>query len=92
MKANNKNPILSAMAGWDITKEDNMEGLIEELKNMRTIDNVDKIDLICKGLETFMTATKSALDKGRTPIGYAESRACLRRMYELIGGEVYDDL
>ena len=86
------NPILSEMAGWDITKENNMEGLIEELKNMRTIDNVDKIDHICIGLETFMTTTKSALDRGRTPIGYAESRACLRWMYQLVGGEDYDDL
>lgn len=69
-----------------------MEGFIEELKNMRTIDNADKIDRICMGLETFMTEAKSVLDKGRTTVGYGQSRACLRWVYGLIGGEDYDDL
>jgi hypothetical protein len=86
------NPILSEMAGWGITKEDKMKGIIQELKDLRTEDNIDKIDEICNTLEHLLDKSKEALDKGRTAIGYAFSRADLRTIYEVIGGDEYEDL
>lgn len=68
-----------------------MDGIIEKLKGLRTIDNVDEIERMCNMFEFMLKNMKTALNEGKTPVGYVIQRAALMATYELLEGGQYKE-
>lgn len=66
-----------------------MKGIIKELKDLRTEDNVDKIDSIVSTLSIILEHGVENMKKEGKDV-YPEARGILRVVVRELGGDGYD--